>query len=80
MQGPSTPENSMCSYISLAGQVPASHPLGTMSEDIDAVYSCASLPSVPLDRLLKKLLLRILISLWPEPLLVEGIDYDLLYR
>ena len=91
MRGASTPENSMYYHISLADRVPASHQLsklrslvdmvlGTMSEDFDAVYFRVGRPSVPLDRLLNKLLLRILISLRSEPLLVEGIDYNLLYR
>jgi transposase len=91
MQVPSTPENSICSYISLADRVPASHPLrtlrslvdvvlGTMSEDFDAVYSRVGRPYALLERLLKKLPLQILSSLRSERLQLESIDYNLLYR
>lgn len=91
MRGASSPQDSMFSYISLEDRVPASHPLrklrslvdvvlGTMSEDFDAVYSRVGRPSVPPERLLKALLLQILFSLRSERLLVESIDYNLLYR
>jgi transposase len=90
MRGASSPQDSMFSYISLEDRVPASHPLrklrslvdvvlGTMSEDFDAVYSRVGRPSVPPERLLQALLLQILFSLRSERLLVESIDYNLLY-
>ncbi len=77
--------------ISLEDRVPQRHPLrklralvdallATMSADFDAVYSKVGRPSVPPERLLKALLLQILFSVRSERLLVEAIDYNLLYR
>lgn len=77
--------------ISLEERVPQRHPLrklralvdallATMSADFDAVYSKVGRPSVPPERLLKALLLQILFSVRSERLLVEAIDYNLLYR
>lgn len=77
--------------ISLEDRVPQRHPLrklralvdallATMSADFDAVYSKMGRPSVPPEMLLKALLLQILFSVRSERLLVEAIDYNLLYR
>ncbi len=77
--------------ISLEDRVSQRHPLrklralvdallATMSADFDAVYSKVGRPSVPPERLLKALLLQILFSVRSERLLVEAIDYNLLYR
>lgn len=77
--------------ISLEDRVPQRHPLrklralvdallATMSADFDAVYSKVGRPSVPPEMLLKALLLQILFSVRSERLLVEAIDYNLLYR
>lgn len=81
----------MFSYVSLEDRVPATHPLRklrglvdilltTMSTDFDAIYSRTGRPSVPPERLLKALLLQILFSIRSERLLVESIDYNLLFR
>jgi len=81
----------MFSYVSLEERVPATHPLrklralvdvvlGSMSDDFDAIYSRTGRPSVPPERLLKALLLQILFSIRSERLLVESLDYNLLYR
>ena len=81
----------MFSYISLEDRVPAKHPLrklravvdgllATMTAEFEAVYSRNGRPSVPPEMLLKALLLQILFSIRSERLLVEAIDYNLLYR
>ena len=81
----------MFSYISLEERVPKQHPLrklrsmvdallATMSTDFEAVYSKVGRPSVPPEMLLKALLLQILFTVRSERLLVESIDYNLLYR
>lgn len=81
----------MFSYISLEDRVPAKHPLrklravvdallATMTAEFEAVYSRNGRPSVPPEVLLKALLLQILFSIRSERLLVEAIDYNLLYR
>ena len=81
----------MFSYISLEERVPAKHPLRTlrrvvdallasMSAEFEAVYATGGRPSVPPEMLLKALLLQILFSIRSERLLVEAINYNLLYR
>ena len=81
----------MFSYISLEERVPVKHPLrklrsvvdallATMSAEFGAVYATGGRPSVPPEMLLKALLLQILFSIRSERLLVEAIDYNLLYR
>lgn len=81
----------MFSYISLEDRVPAKHPLrklravvdgllATMTAEFEAVYSRNGRPSVPPEMLLKALLLQILFSIRSERLLVEAINYNLLYR
>lgn len=81
----------MFSYISLEDRVPAKHPLrklravvdsllATMNAEFEAVYARRGRPSVPPEMLLKALLLQILFSIRSERLLVEAIDYNLLYR
>ena len=81
----------MFSYISLEERVPAKHPLrklrsvvdallASMSAEFEAVYATGGRPSVPPEMLLKALLLQILFSIRSERLLVEAINYNLLYR
>ena len=81
----------MFSYISLEERVPAKHPLrklravvdallASMTAEFEAVYSRNGRPSVPPEMLLNALLLQILFSIRSERLLVEAIDYNLLYR
>ncbi len=91
MRGTQNFQGAMFSYISLEERVPAKHPLrklravvdallATMSSEFDAVYARRGRPSVPPEMLLKALLLQILFSIRSERLLVEAIDYNLLYR
>ena len=81
----------MFSYISLEERVPQAHPLrklrelvdallSSMNAEFEAVYARRGRPSVPPEMLLKALLLQILFSIRSERLLVEAIDYNLLYR
>ena len=91
MRGPQNFQGATLCRISLEDRVPQRHPLrklralvdallATMSADFDAVYSKVGRPSVPPEILLKALLLQILFSVRSERLLVEAIDYNLLYR
>lgn len=91
MRGPQNFQGATLCRISLEDRVPQRHPLrklralvdallATMSADFDAVYSKVGRPSVPPEMLLKALLLQILFSVRSERLLVEAIDYNLLYR
>ena len=91
MRGTQNFQGAMFSYISLEERVPAKHPLrklrslvdallASMSAEFEAVYARRGRPSVPPEMLLKALLLQILFSIRSERLLVEAIDYNLLYR
>ncbi|AWI79581.1 IS5/IS1182 family transposase [Parazoarcus communis] len=91
MRGQASPQSAMFSYVSLEERVPASHPLrklrmlvdsvlASMDDEFDAIYARVGRPSVPPERLLKALLLQILFSIRSERLLVESLDYNLLYR
>jgi transposase len=81
----------MFSYVSLEERIPKHHPLrklrlivdtilATMDKEFEAVYARTGRPSVPPERLLKAMLLQILFTIRSERLLVESIDYNLLYR
>ena len=91
MRGNQDFQGAMFSYVSLEERVPQAHPLrtlravvdallATMSGEFEAVYARRGRPSVPPESLLKALLLQILFSIRSERLLVEAIDYNLLYR
>jgi len=71
--------------------VPAEHPLRavrkvvdeifrTMSKQFDGLYSTTGRPSIPPERLLRALLLQILYSVRSERMLIEQLDYNLLFR
>lgn len=81
----------MFSYVILEDRIPKSHSLrklrflvdtvlATMDREFEAVYAKTGRPSVPPERLLKAMLLQILFTIRSERLLVESIDYNLLYR
>ncbi|MEO1750580.1 IS5 family transposase [Thiofaba sp. EF100] len=91
MRGNQNFQGAMFSYISLEERVPQAHPLrklravvdallASMNNEFEAVYARRGRPSVPPEMLLKALLLQILFSIRSERLLVEAIDYNLLYR
>ena len=81
----------MFSFVSLEDRIPKNHPLrklrflvdtvlATMDREFEAVYAKTGWPSMPPERLLKAMLLQILFTILSELLLVENIDYNLLYR
>lgn len=91
MRGKTIEQGAMFSYVSLEDRIPKSHPLrklrflvdallATMDKQFEAVYARTGRPSVPPERLLKAMLLQILFAIRSERLLVESIDYNLLYR
>ncbi|MGB9578067.1 MAG: IS5 family transposase [Halothiobacillaceae bacterium] len=91
MRGNQNFQGAMFSYISLEDRVPQAHPLrklravvdallASMNNEFEAVYARRGRPSVPPEMLLKALLLQILFSIRSERLLVEAIDYNLLYH
>lgn len=81
----------MYSYVSPEQRVPADHPLRpvrvmvdialkALSAKFDALYSGIGRPSVAPEKLLRALLLQILYSIRSERLLMEQLDYNLLFR
>jgi transposase len=81
----------MFSYVSLEQRVPQGHPLRairkltdevlrSLSGDFDQLYSATGRPSIAPEYLLRALLLQVFYSVRSEILLVEQIDYNLLFR
>ena len=91
MRGDEQQQDSMFSYVALEARVPARHPLRpirTMVDEVlhelsprlDAMYSHTGRPSIPPEQLLRAQLLQLLYSVRSERLLMEEIDYSMLFR
>jgi transposase len=91
MRGDQDEQAEVWSYIPLEQRVPAEHPLRPMRAMVDIVlkelspqfarlYSRVGRPSIPPEYLLRALLLQILYSVRSERLLMEQLDYNLLFR
>lgn len=91
MRGELAETDAMFSYISPAQRVPKDHPLrpvrriaddalGALSPVFEKLYSHTGRPSVPPERLLRALLLQVLYSVRSERLLMEQLEYNLLFR
>jgi transposase len=81
----------MFSYVALEDRIPKDHPLCAiraladqvlrgMSKQFDGLYSEVGRPSIPPERLLRALLLQVFYSIRSENLLMEQLDYNLLFR
>ena len=81
----------MWSYVSDEDRIPQDHPLRAISTMTDIVlkelsprftplYSRYGRPSIPPERLLRALLLQVLYSIRSERLLVEQLNYNILFR
>jgi transposase len=84
-------QTGMFSYVSLEDRIPAEHPLrgvrklvdavlAGMSKDFDGLYSEVGRPSIAPERLLRALLLQVFYSVRSERLLMEQLNYNLLFR
>ena len=91
MRGDDRQPDSMFSYVSPEQRVPSDHPLrairrlvdevlGEMSREFDRLYAAVGRPSVPPERLLRAQLLQIFYSIRSERLLMEQLDYNILFR
>lgn len=91
MRGSDDQTSHMFSYLSPEQRVRADHPLRAMRRMTDDVfatlsprfakmYSDIGRPSIPPEQLLRALLLQYLYTIRSERLLMEEIDYSLLYR
>jgi transposase len=91
MRGNESKQQPAFSYVSLEERVPADHPLRVirrvvdeilvgMSKRFDSLYAEAGRPSIPPERLLRALLLQIFFSVRSERMLMQQLDYNLLFR
>jgi transposase len=91
MRGNDPQQGGMFSYISPEQRVRKDHPLRPiharvnqvlkeLSPRIDKMYAKVGRPSIPPEQLLRALLLQMLYSVRSERVLVEEVDYNILFR
>lgn len=91
MRGNDGKQGDLFSYVSLDSRVPRNHPLRKMRDmvdealeamgpEFDEMYSKVGRPSIAPERLLRALLIQVLYSIRSERMLVEQMDYNLLFR
>lgn len=91
MRGDDPRHDAMFSYVTPEARVRADHPLRPirkmtdaalqrLSPRFDRLYSATGRPSIPPEKLLRALLLQLLYSIRSERLLMEELEYSLLYR
>src|SRR5712691_925199 len=91
MRGDDREPDSMFSYVSPEQRIPKDHPLRAiralvddvlrdMSREFDRLYAAIGRPSIPPERLLRAQLLQIFYTIRSERLLMEQLDYNLLFR
>src|SRR5919109_3418199 len=84
-------QGAMWSYVPMEQRIPADHPLRVLRPMVDAVlhelsprfaelYSRVGRPSIAPEKLLRALLLQVLYTIRSERLLMEQLDYNLLFR
>ena len=91
MRGSDTQQAGMFSYLSPEERVPTTHPLRPIRQYVDTaltvlspklerLYARTGRPSIAPEKLLRALLLQVLYSLRSERLLMEELQYNLLFR
>jgi len=91
MRGTDQQQNHMFSYLSPEKRVRKDHPLRTiramvdevltrLSRRFDRMYAAVGRPSIPPEKLLRAQLLQMLYTIRSERLLMEEMDYNLLFR
>ena len=91
MRGEDQQQDQLFSYGSMEDRIPADHPLRPirtmldealkqMSGRFDDIYGEDGRKSIPPERLLRALLLQMLYSVRSERLLMEEMDYNILFR
>jgi transposase len=91
MRGDDQPPDSFFSYVMPEQRVPPDHPLRPirqlvdeilreMSREFDTLYAKVGRPSIPPERLLRAQLLQVFYSIRSERLLMEQLDYNILFR
>src|SRR5688572_4286464 len=91
MRGREAEQRMLFSYVNIETRIPREHPLRLIKSLVDTVlrdlsprfdtmYARGGRPSVPPEQLLRALLIQILYSVRSERLLMEQLDYNLLFR
>jgi transposase len=91
MRGDDQQSGHLFSYLSPEQRVPVDHPLRAirqmtdealcqLSPQFEAIYATTGRPSVPPEQLLRALLLQALYTVRSERMLVEQLEYNLLFR
>src|ERR1700682_1701326 len=91
MRGEDGKQEAMFSYVSPERRVPMDHPLRPVREMVGGIlkemsprfarlYSNLGRPSIAPERLLRALLLQVFYSVRSERMLIEQLDYNLLFR
>ena len=91
MRGTDRDQSTMFSYVSPEARIPEDHPLRATREMTNRalarldrkfrkLYSRTGRPSVPPEQLLRALLLQVLYSIRSERMLMEQLEYNLLFR
>ena len=91
MRGDDRQPRAMFSSVSAEERVPQDHPLRAirtfvdeilreMTREFDALYAPDGRPSIPPERLLRAQLLQLFYSIRSERLLMEQLDYNILFR
>src|SRR5262252_4328310 len=91
MRGTDQQQNHVFSYLSPEARVRQDHPLRAiramvdvvlvqLSPRFDSMYAATGRPSIPPEKLLRAQLLQMLYSIRSERLLMEEMDYNLLFR
>jgi len=91
MRGDDLKQDGAFSYVSAEKRIPKDHPLRAIRSMTDAVlrelsprfekiYSPLGRPSIPPEQLLRALLLQVLYTVRSERLLMEQLDYNILFR
>lgn len=91
MRGRKEQQDQLFSYIGLETYVPADHPLrrvrklvdamlSEMDQQLERMYSDEGRPSIPPEQLLRAIVLQMLYTIRSERMLVEQLQYNLLFK
>src|SRR3954447_22780005 len=91
MRGRDDRSEGFFSYVRLEERIPSDHPLrairaladhalGSLNERFEGLYSAIGRPSIPPEMLLRATLLQAFFSVRSERMLMEQINYNLLFR
>jgi transposase len=91
MRGSDQQSGDLFSYVDIEARVPARHPLrairtivndglASLDAEFDKLYAAMGRDSIPPERLLRAALLQAFFSIRSERLLMEQLNYNLLYR